>query len=154
MEMQSDFDRLFFFEHTRKTSEATYAKNPLDAGNIIKWGEALVELSQFQNVTDSKKMLQDGISKFEEALMVDPKKHDALWSLGNAHTSFAFLTPDQDEAKAYFDKASQYFEQAVDEDPGNDLYRKSLEVAAKVIFSYSSYALRDYYGIDNKGRSS
>lgn len=28
---QSDFDRLLFFEHARKTAEATYAKNPLDS---------------------------------------------------------------------------------------------------------------------------
>lgn len=29
---QNDFDRILFFEHSRKTSEATYTKNPLDAG--------------------------------------------------------------------------------------------------------------------------
>lgn len=28
---QSDFDRLLFFEHARKTAEATYTKDPLDA---------------------------------------------------------------------------------------------------------------------------
>ena len=28
---QSDFDRLLFFEHARKTAEATYTQNPLDA---------------------------------------------------------------------------------------------------------------------------
>ncbi|RVX06955.1 Mitochondrial import receptor subunit TOM20 [Vitis vinifera] len=132
MDMQSDFDRLLFFEHARKTAEATYAKNPQDADNLTRWGGALLELSQFQSVPDSKKMIQDAISKLEEALMLNPNKHDTLWCLGNAHTSHAFLTPDQDEARDYFDKASQYFQQAVDEDPGNDLYRKSLEVAAKV----------------------
>lgn len=47
--------------------------------------------------------------------MVNPKKHDALWCLANAHTSHAFLTPEQDEAKDYFDKAAFYFQQAVDE---------------------------------------
>lgn len=31
MDMQSDFDRLLFFEHARKTAEAAYAKDPLDA---------------------------------------------------------------------------------------------------------------------------
>lgn len=131
MDMQSDFDRLLFFEHARKTAEATYAKNPQDSDNLTRWGGALLELSQFQSVPDSKKMIQDAISKLEEALMLNPNKHDTLWCLGNAHTSHAFLTPDQDEARDYFDKASQYFQQAVDEDPGNDLYRKSLEVAAK-----------------------
>lgn len=28
---QDDFDRLLMFEHTRKSAEATYAKDPLDA---------------------------------------------------------------------------------------------------------------------------
>lgn len=73
----------------------------------------------------------DAISKLEEALSVNPNKHDALWCLGNALTSQAFLNPDVDEAKVYFDKAAVYFQQAVDEDPSNELYRKSLEVAAK-----------------------
>lgn len=57
----------------------------------------------------------DAVSKLEEALLVNPKKHDTLWCLGNANTSNAFLTPDQDEAKEYFDKAAFYFQQALDE---------------------------------------
>ncbi|EEF50901.1 Mitochondrial import receptor subunit TOM20, putative [Ricinus communis] len=131
MDMQNDFDRILFFEHARKTAEATYAKNPLDAENLTRWGGALLELAQFQNVPDSKKMILDGITKLEEALLIQPKKHDTLWCIGNAHTSFAFLTPDLDEAKESFDKATVYFQQAVEEDPENELYRKSLEVAAK-----------------------
>ena len=47
--------------------------------------------------------------------MVNPKKHDTLWCLGNAHTSHAFFTPNKDEAKIYFDKAAMYFQEAVDE---------------------------------------
>ena len=57
----------------------------------------------------------DSISKLEEALLINPKKHDALWCIGNAYTSHAFLNPNQDEAKDYFDKASVYFQQAVNE---------------------------------------
>ncbi|KAK4757110.1 hypothetical protein SAY87_007237 [Trapa incisa] len=131
MEMQNDFDRLLFFEHARKTAEATYAVNPQDTDNLTRWGGALLELSQFQSVPDSKKMIQDAISKLEEALLLNPNKHDALWCLGNAHTSHAFLTSNQDEAKIYFDKATDYFQQAVAEEPSNEIYAKSLEVAAK-----------------------
>ncbi|KAJ8546436.1 hypothetical protein K7X08_019019 [Anisodus acutangulus] len=131
MEMQNDFDRLLFFEHARKAAETTYTKDPFDAENLTRWGGALLELSQFQSVSESKKMISDAISKLEEALEVNPQKHDAIWCLGNAHTSNAFLTPDEDEAKVYFDKAAQCFQQAVDVDPENELYRKSYEVSSK-----------------------
>ncbi|PRQ54262.1 putative plant specific mitochondrial import receptor subunit TOM20 [Rosa chinensis] len=132
MDLQhNDFDRILFFEHARKTAEATHAKNPSDADNLTRWAGALLELSQFQNVQESKIMIQDAISKLEEVLVLKPKKHDALWCLGNAHTSHAFLTPDEEEAKEYFDTAAEYFKKAVAEEPGNDLYRKSLEVSAK-----------------------
>ncbi|KAI4350508.1 hypothetical protein L6164_004958 [Bauhinia variegata] len=127
----SDFDRLLFFEHARKTAEANYAKDPLDADNLTRWAGSLLEISQFQSVDDSKKMIEEATSKLEEALMIDPKKHDALWCLGNAHTSNAFLIPDQDEAKEYFDKATICFQRAVDENPSSEFYRKSLDVAAK-----------------------
>ncbi|KAI9177598.1 hypothetical protein LWI29_001657 [Acer saccharum] len=131
MDMQSEFDRLLFFEHARKTAETTYAKDPLDAENLTRWGGALLELSQFQNVPDSKKMISEAISKLEEALLVSPNRHDTLWCLGNAYTSHAFITPELEEAKEYFNKATIYFQQAVDEEPTNELYLKSLEVAAK-----------------------
>lgn len=29
--MQSDFDRILFFEHARKAAEASYSKDPLDS---------------------------------------------------------------------------------------------------------------------------
>ncbi|KAJ8759058.1 hypothetical protein K2173_003296 [Erythroxylum novogranatense] len=128
---QDDFDRLLMFEQTRKTAEVTYAKDPLDADNLTKWGGALLELSQFQTVADAKKMINDAISKLEKALLINPTKPEALWILGNSHTSFAFMTPDIVEAKGHFDTAGDYFQQAVDEDPTNELYHKSLEANAK-----------------------
>ncbi|XVE74783.1 hypothetical protein DITRI_Ditri12bG0045800 [Diplodiscus trichospermus] len=128
---QADFDRLLLAEHTRKTSELNYVKDPLDAENLTKWGGALLELAQFQTVSDAKKMINDAISKLDEALAVNPSKHDTLWCMGNAYSTTGFMTTDLDEAKVYFDKAAQFFQKAVDADPGNELYQKSLEVAAK-----------------------
>ncbi|XP_075475983.1 uncharacterized protein LOC142516592 isoform X2 [Primulina tabacum] len=112
-DMSSDFDRL---EHARRTAEATYAKFPLDADNLTRWGRVLLELAQFHRCPECKKMvLDDAISKLEEALEVDRRKHDALWALGNGYTS----------------KAAQYYEQAAQLEPSNELYKKSSEVAAK-----------------------
>ncbi|XP_022751856.1 mitochondrial import receptor subunit TOM20-like [Durio zibethinus] len=131
MEMSNELDRLLFFEQACKFSEVTYASNPLDADNLTRWAGALLELSQFQSVPESQKMIQDAISKLEEALSINPKRHDALWCLGNAQTSFAFLTSKEDEARPYFEKAARYFQQAVDKDPSNEVYLKSLEISAK-----------------------
>ncbi|KAL2991367.1 hypothetical protein AAZX31_11G254800 [Glycine max] len=128
---QDDFDRLLLFEHTRKTAEANYAENPQDADNLTRWGGALIELSSFQAPRDAKAMIDDALSKLEESLLINPTKHDTLWCLGNANTSYAFLIPDITEAKGYFDKALEYFQKAAEEDPENDLYRKSLQVAVK-----------------------
>ncbi|KAF6150080.1 hypothetical protein GIB67_002862 [Kingdonia uniflora] len=144
---QNDLDRLVFFEHARKLCEDSYTVNPLDADNLTRWGGALLELSQYQNVSDSKKMIKvddmdngynvfvlfhvDAILKLEEALLINPERHDTLWCLGNAHTSHAFLTPDHSVAKGYFDRATSYFEEAVEGDPTNEIYLKSLAVTSK-----------------------
>ncbi|GER46798.1 mitochondrial import receptor subunit TOM20 [Striga asiatica] len=140
MDMSIEIEqRISFFKLARSTAEDTYAKNPLDADNLTRWGSVLLELSQFENEPPvSKKMVQgnwlcsiDAIDKLEEALVINPAKHEALWCLGNAYTANAFLIPDFDEAKVHFDKAAQYFEQAVALEPKNEYYQKSLEVSAK-----------------------
>ncbi|XP_035834178.1 mitochondrial import receptor subunit TOM20 [Helianthus annuus] len=112
----------YVFRTCRRSAEVTYEKNPLDTENLTRWGGALLELSTFQSVQESKLMIKDAISKLDEALAIYPKKQDALWCMGNAQTSYAFLTPDKDEAKGYFDSAYDFFEQAVNEVFGVILY--------------------------------
>ncbi|XP_074275352.1 mitochondrial import receptor subunit TOM20-like [Silene latifolia] len=131
MGMGNELDRVMFYEHARKTAEAAYNKNPLDADNLTRWGGALIELSQFQSPSESKNMLSEAESKLEEALEINPKKHDAMWCLGNALTTHGFITPDEEAARPYFQKAAIYFQQASEEDPTNELYMKSLEVSSK-----------------------
>lgn len=124
-------EKVFLFDHLRKGCEAQYAKDPLDSDNLLKWAGSLIELAQFQTVPQAKVMLSDAISKLEDVLTLNPGKHEALWCLGNAYTTQAFLFPDADVAKGHFDKAVEYLQRAVDEDPGNEIYRKALDVAIR-----------------------
>ena len=128
--MQSDFDRLLFFEHARKTAEAAYAKDPLDtdvrsysflwsvplffafyfsfiiwvclvsekfwensinvfflncfcgllAQNLTRWGGALLELSQFQTVPDSKKMI---LGAYTSLYLIFFRSSVFVWITGN-----------------------------------------------------------------------
>ncbi|GKD63205.1 mitochondrial import receptor subunit TOM20-like protein [Tanacetum coccineum] len=55
------------------------------------------------------------ISKLAEALKSDLKKHDTLWCMGNEKTSYASVTPYEDEAKNYFVSSYVYLEHAVKE---------------------------------------
>lgn len=57
----------------------------------------------------------DAVSKLEEASEINTRKHDVIWTLGNAQTSLAFYTEDLEDAKPYFAKAMQWFQQALDE---------------------------------------
>ncbi|XP_006346064.1 mitochondrial import receptor subunit TOM20-like [Solanum tuberosum] len=119
-------------ERDRKSAETSYAQNPLDGDKLARWGRALLNLAQFEHGAKSKQMISDATSKLEKALTLNPKtKHDVLWCLGNAYTSYGLLVTDMDAAALYFEKATMCFKQASDADPSNDLYRKSLDVAAK-----------------------
>jgi len=71
------------------------------------------------------------VSKFEAALSIDSRRHDALWCLGNALTSQGFLFADRNEALSYFERARGCFQRAVDEEPDNEVYRKALEMTAR-----------------------
>ena len=71
------------------------------------------------------------MSKFEAALAIDSRRHDALWCLGNALTSQGFLFADRNEALEYFERARGCFQRAVDEEPDNEVYRKALEMTSR-----------------------
>ncbi|KAI3891011.1 hypothetical protein MKW98_007316 [Papaver atlanticum] len=72
-------------------------------------------------------MILAAMSKLEQALLIDPRKHEALWCLGNAHMAHGLLTPDYNEARNYFVRAADFYQQAVDEVPTNEKYSRSLE---------------------------
>jgi tetratricopeptide (TPR) repeat protein len=71
------------------------------------------------------------VSKFDQAISIDPNRHDALWCLGNAYTSQGFLSPEPATAGAFFDKAAECFKGAQLQDPANDSYRRALEMSAR-----------------------
>eukprot|EP00249_Psilotum_nudum_P005921 c19325_g1_i1 orf=493-1128(-) len=126
-----EFERILFFESARQKAEADYANSPHDTENLTKWGRVLLELAHFQQGQGALSMISDAISKFEEALKIAPEKHDTLWCLGNACTSQGFLVPDTEESSTYFKKAMQCFQQALSQDPLNELYKKALEMSEK-----------------------
>lgn len=132
MEMgPEEYERLIFFETAREKAAEDYQRNPLDAENLIRWGGALLELAQFQPGTGSIDMVQDAEAKLEEALKINPKLASALWCLGNAHTSHGFLLPEREQANDYFQKASNCFQRALEEEPNNELFKKAMEMSAK-----------------------
>ena len=66
-------------------------------------------------------MIEQAVAKFEEALKINSRKHDALWCLGNALTSQGFLFPESEKAAEYFEKAKKCFQRALDEEPNNEV---------------------------------
>ncbi|CAN1137264.1 Mitochondrial import receptor subunit TOM20-2 [Linum perenne] len=129
---QEDFDRLLFMEQARQTAEASYAKDPKNADNLTKWGGALLQLSQLERGPAAiTQMLDEAVSKFEEALVINPHKHEALWGMGNAETNYAFLSSDRAEAEERFHTAAEFYQRALDEVPDSQIYRQSLMEVAK-----------------------
>ncbi|KAI3968135.1 hypothetical protein MKW92_015851, partial [Papaver armeniacum] len=128
---EDDIKNLLYLEKACQIAESKYNFDPNDADNLTRWGEVLLELSQFQSVDQSMAMMLDAKSKLEEALLLKPSKHDAVWCLGNVHMAHGLMTPDYNVARNYFVRAAGYYQQAVDEDPTNAQYAKSLETIDK-----------------------
>jgi len=128
---REELERMLFFEEARQRAEAEHAQNPTDAHVLTRWGGALLELAHFRQGVDAVEMIELAVTKFNDALKIDPKKHDALWCLGNALTSQGFLFAEAEKAGEYFDEAKRCFERAVAEEPENEIYKKALEMTEK-----------------------
>ncbi len=98
---------------------------------LTRWGGALLELAHFKQGPEAVEMIEQAVSKLEAALKINPKKHDALWCLGNALTSQGFLYQEASKAKEYFDQAKDCFQRAYNEDPTEPNYKRALEMTDK-----------------------
>ena len=65
----------------------------------------MLELANFSPGEEASTLVDDAVTKFKGALEIDPKKHEALWCLGNAYTSQGFLSPNKPVASTLFAKA-------------------------------------------------
>jgi tetratricopeptide (TPR) repeat protein len=120
-----------FFEQAREQAEREYKANNKDALALTKWGGALLELAHFRQGNEAYSMIEDAIRKFEEALDLDSKRHDALWCLGNAYTSQGFLSASAEAADVFFTKAGDCFRKAAEFEPDNDSYKRALDMSSK-----------------------
>ena len=128
---REELERMLFFEEARQRAEADHAINPEDAHVLTRWGGALLELAHFRQGVEAVEMIELAVTKFNSALKIDARKHDALWCLGNALTSQGFLFAEAEKAGEYFDEAKRCFERAVAEEPENEIYKKALEMTEK-----------------------
>jgi hypothetical protein len=120
-----------FFEQAREAAEREFAADGSDALALTKWGGALLELAHFRQGAEAAEMIEEAVGKFEGALALDAARHDALWCLGNAYTSQGFLSADAGAAGAFFERAGACFERAAAAEPGNESYRRALDMSAK-----------------------
>ena len=85
-------------------------------------------MAHLKQGSDAVKCIEEAVEKFLEAEALNGERHDTQWCLGNALTSQGFLSPDVAKARDLFERASKCFAKAVDLDPGNDVYKKALEM--------------------------
>ena len=121
--MADDRERLLYYRDARDKAEREWRQNNNNAEALTHWGVALFELAHFHQGTEAIELISQAVSKLEMALQINPKKHDALWFLGNALTSQGFLYPDAEKANKYFEKAAECYRRAVAEEPENEMYK-------------------------------
>eukprot|EP00873_Tetraselmis_striata_P006751 jgi/Tetstr1/427015/TSEL_017220.t1 len=128
---REDLERMLFFEEAKKQAEADVKKDPANGQALTRWGGSLLELAHFRQGAEAYEMIEQAVEKFQAALKLNPKKHDALWCLGNAFTSQGFLNTDSARAQSFFDQAADCFRKALAEEPTNDVYKKALDMTSK-----------------------
>ncbi|RZC79535.1 hypothetical protein C5167_003770 [Papaver somniferum] len=107
--------------------------DPNDSDDITRWGVLLLKLTQFQPDAESKtNAILAAISKLEQSLVKDPFNPNTVWWLGNAYKERGLMTPDYNVAAIYFDRAIEFYELALMEEPEDQIYLKSLESTAEV----------------------
>ncbi|QDZ18271.1 translocase of outer mitochondrial membrane [Chloropicon primus] len=126
-----ELERLIFFEAAKEQAKLEVKKNPKDVQALVRWGGALLELAHLKQGHESIVCIEEAVEKIEQALKIDPRKHEALWCLGNAYTSQGFLHASVEKAQDYFDRACECFRKACKEDPSNEVYKKALEMNSK-----------------------
>lgn len=107
-------------QHTKQTKQA-----------LVRWGGALLELAHYRQGDESSALIEDAIAKLKQALEKDGTRADAEWCLGNAYTSQGFLAPTRAEALGQFDRAAACFRSCVAKEPGNETYKKALDMCDK-----------------------
>jgi tetratricopeptide (TPR) repeat protein len=124
---------ILYFYFLPNLSSPAVASSPtsITLQALTKWGGALLELAHFRQGGEAYEMIEEAIEKFEKALQIDSKRHDALWCLGNAYTSQGFLSGDASSADGFFTKAGDCFQKAVDQEPTNESYKRALEMSSK-----------------------
>ncbi|RZC59694.1 hypothetical protein C5167_007001 [Papaver somniferum] len=107
--------------------------DPDDSDDITRWGVLLLKLTQFQPDAESKtNAIVAAISKLEHSLVKDPFNPNTVWWLGNAYKERGLITPDYNVAAIYFDRAIEFYELALMEEPEDQIYLKSLESIVEV----------------------
>lgn len=105
MQEMTDAERKNFYEMARQQAEEQYKQNNQDCAALTRWGGALLELANFVPGEEASDLVKDAVDKFKEALAIEPRKHEALWCLGNAYTSQGFLSTSKSLATGMFAKA-------------------------------------------------
>ena len=70
-------DQKAFYESARKEAQKKCESDPQDTQALTRWGGALLELANFSPGDEASTMVDEAVDKFQTALKLDPRKHEA-----------------------------------------------------------------------------